>query len=186
MDHKREKNRDSCIRNCELAFIRCTARKPSGCVETLRYCREQCPHESSSRQDQSPDLFLFCSRQDAGTAKKDDTFDCAGIRVSQIYSEAFLWQRTDCQRTFGQKPSQKSLSVPGCVTKRFKMLTYFMCMLRFSATLRLTRNADPNFGMASNQLIPLDDCCRRVKLVAPQMPMTEDASQRQRVVCQEI
>jgi len=36
-------NRAVCMQACEAGFIRCTNKKPTGCVEALRICREGCP-----------------------------------------------------------------------------------------------------------------------------------------------
>jgi hypothetical protein len=41
MEHN--ENRNDCVTQCEAEFIRYTARKRSGGIESLRICRERCP-----------------------------------------------------------------------------------------------------------------------------------------------
>jgi hypothetical protein len=42
--------RNLCQHRCEDLFVQCTDRTPSGCVESLRLCRENCA-ALSERED---------------------------------------------------------------------------------------------------------------------------------------
>jgi hypothetical protein len=35
-------SKTDCTNHCEDQFVRCSSRKPVGCVEELRVCRERC------------------------------------------------------------------------------------------------------------------------------------------------
>ena len=45
MDQSRVEDKTVCALACESAFVRCSAREPSGCVEALRLCRENCKRQ---------------------------------------------------------------------------------------------------------------------------------------------